>query len=240
MHAVPDSVADDLPDSPRWRVADAVASAVERRWRAEVLAIGVHGSFVEDEAAGQNVQMVVVTYKPGTGPRPGTRRIDGVIVDLSVIGADEYRSHARTLSTSWPLAADQYLNTKPMHDPTSWLEKLRDEHLSRLAETGGREFAALAREAWCHAASLHANAVRLAEWYDTDGAVLVLGEARVAAALVEGLLTRTYFRGSADAVRRTGLGQAGMSEVGTKLEALAAELERHGRPVDGTVADLLA
>jgi hypothetical protein len=57
-------------------------------------------------------------------------------------------------------------------------------------------------EAWCRAASAHAKATRLAEWHATDAALLVLGEARLSAAMAAGLLTRTYFRNSADAVTR--------------------------------------
>ena len=70
--------------------------------------------------------------------------------------------------------------------------------------------------------------------------MLALGEARLAAALVEGLLTRTYFRGGADAVSRTGVGEADLAQVGRRLAAQAEELARRGHPVDGTVNDLLA
>jgi hypothetical protein len=60
------------------------------------------------------------------------------------------------------------------------------------------------------------------------------------AALVEGLLSRTYFRGGADAVSRTGLGEADLPEVGRRLAAQAETLDKRGHPVDGTIADLLA
>src|SRR5439155_1486862 len=82
-----------------------------------------------------------------------------------------------------------------------------------------KEFATLGREAWCHAQARHAKAIHLAEWHDTAGAMLALGEARLAAALVEGLLTRTYFRGGADAVSRTGVGEADLAQVGRRLAA---------------------
>ncbi|MGA8112902.1 MAG: nucleotidyltransferase domain-containing protein [Actinocatenispora sp.] len=228
-------------DSPRWRVAEAVSEAVRRRFGAQVSAIGVHGPLAHgDDTDLSHVELVVVTYRPDTGPRPGRRRIDGVVVDLGVIGAQEYLQHARTLSTSWPLAADQYLTTAAMHDPDGWHRTLRDTHLARLAEATGREFATLAREAWLEARMRHDQASRLAEWYDTDGAVLVLGEARTAVAVVEGLLHRTYFRGSADAVRRAGLGDADIITVRDRLTAQAEELAHRGRPVDGSIADLLS
>lgn len=232
---------DAEPDNPRWRLAEAVSSAVRRRHAASVLAVGVHGSLAHgDDAAGSDVELVVVTYRPGAALRPGSRRIDGILVDLGVISAEEYLRHARTLSTSWPLAADQYLSTTAIYDPDGWHRRLRDAHLARLAEATGREFATLAREAWCTAKALHDRAARLGEWYDTDGAVLVLAEARIAAAVVDGLLQRTYFRGSADAVRRAGLGDAGITAVGQRLVSQAEDLADRGRPVDGTINDLLS
>jgi predicted nucleotidyltransferase len=237
MEAVPE----DRPylTNPRWAIAEQVAERARLRFPADVLAVGVYGSLAHgDDTDASDVDLIVVTYRPGAGPRPVTRRVDGHLVDLGVIGADDYMRHARTLSTSWPLAADRYLATKPLSDPTSWLDRLRDVHIHRLAEARGPEFTALAREAWCRAAAAHTRAARLAEWYDTDAALLVLGEARLAAATVVGLLTRTYFRNSADAVTRTGLARAGITELGAALKAQSEELATRGRPVDGTVDDL--
>jgi Nucleotidyltransferase domain len=225
--------------NPRWALAEQVAETARRRFPADVLVVGAYGSLAHgDDTEGSDVDLVVVTYRAGSGPHPVARRVDGHLVDLGVIGADDYLRHARTLSTSWPLAADRYLTTKGLYDPTGWLDRLRDVHLGRLAEARGPEFTALAREAWCRAAAAHARAARLAEWYDTDAALLVLGEARLAAATVVGLLTRTYFRNSADAVARTGLARAGITELGAALRAQSDELATRGRPVDGTVDDL--
>jgi hypothetical protein len=227
-------------DSPRWVLAEEITAALCRRWPAEIHAVGVHGPLAHgDDADGTDIDLVVVTFRPGAGPHPGARRVDGTVVDLGVIAADEYLRYARTLSTSWPLAADQYLTTKPLYDPEGWHPRLRDTHLGRLAEAGGAQFATLARDAWCHAETTYAKALRLAEWHDTAGALLTFGAARLAAALVDGLLTRTYFRDSADAVRRTGLGDVDLTELGRRLRAQADELAKRGRPVDATVADLL-
>jgi predicted nucleotidyltransferase len=227
-------------DSARWRLAEEITATMRRRWPAEIHAVGVHGSLAHgDDADGSDIDLVVVTFRSGVGPRPGARRVDGTVVDLGVISADEYLEYARTLSTSWPLAADQYLTTKALWDPSGWHPRLRDTHLGRLAEAGGAEFATLARDAWCHAEATYAKALRLAEWHDTASALFTFGEARLAAALVEGLLTRTYFRNSADAVRRTGLGDADLTELGRRLRAQADDLAKRGRPVDGTIGDLL-
>jgi hypothetical protein len=226
--------------NPRWAVAEQVADALRRRWSMELQAVAVHGSLAHgDDTDASDVNMVAVTRSSRTGPAPGTRRIDGVILDLGVISADEYLSHARTLSTSWPLMADQYITTKPLHDPDAWLPRLRDTHLAWLARAEGHVFAALAREAWCRAMSAQTKARRLAEWYETDSAMLVLAEARLGVALVDGLLTRTYFRNSADAVRRAGVGSCHIYELGERLGEQAEELARRGRAVDAKVDELL-
>jgi hypothetical protein len=226
--------------NPRWAVAEEVADALRRRWDMEIQAVGVHGSLAHgDDTDASDVDIVVVTRWAQTGPPPGTRRIDGVIVDLGVISADEYLRHARTLTTSWPLAADQYITTKALHDPDEWFPRLRDTHIARLAQAEGHVFASLAREAWCRAKSAQAKARRMAEWYETESAMLVLGEARLGVAMVDGLLTRTYFRNGADAVKQAGVASSHIYELGERLTSQAQELARRGRPVDGDIDDLL-
>lgn len=223
-------------------MAERVAEAARHRYAADVLAVAVHGPFAhgDDDGGGDGeVGLLVTTYRAETGPAPATRRVDGVLVDLTVAGADEYLRQARTLSSLWPLTADRYVTTKPLYDPTGWLQTLRDEHLGRLARARPAEFTAAARRAWYRGCAAHARAARLAQWYETDQALLMLGEARLAAATVQGLLSRTYFRDPGDAIRRTGFAGADMTAVGSVLRGQAEELAARGRPVDGTVDDLL-
>ncbi|MDG4792491.1 nucleotidyltransferase domain-containing protein [Micromonospora sp. WMMD1082] len=229
-------------DDPRWDVAERVTAAVRRRFPADVLAVAVHGPLAhgDDDGGGDGeVGLLVVTYRPGTGPPSATRRVDGVLVDLTVLAAEERLRQARQLNSRWPLTADRYVTTRALHDPTGWLPTLRDEHLGRLARARPAEFTTAARTAWYRGGAAHARAARLAEWYETDQALLMLGEARLAAATVSGLLSRTYFRDPGDAVRRTGLAGADMTEVGAVLTRQSTELTARGRPVDGTVDDLL-
>jgi hypothetical protein len=154
------------------------------------------------------------------------------------VSADEGLRRARELTARWPLTADRYVTTRALYDPRSWLAAQRDAHLGRLAETRPAEFTTLARQAWCLASSAHARAVRLAEWYDTEAALLLLGEARLNAAMVIGLLSRTYFRNAADAVKRTGMAGADMTELGAALKNQAEEITARGRPVDGPLHSL--
>lgn len=227
--------------SPRWALAEQVAAAACRRHPADIVAIGVRGSLAHgDDSRTDDVELIVVTYRPGTGPPSAIRRVGGVLVELTVAAGDEHLQQARLLTPSWPLVADRYVTTKAIDDPRGWLVKLRDAHLGRLADAKHAEFTGLARQSWYRAASAHARAVKLAEWYDTDAALLLLGEARLAAAMVVGLLSRTYFRNSADAVTRTGMAGADMTELATVLKEQAAELANRGRPVDGPVDALFS
>lgn len=226
--------------NPRWTVAEQVAAAVLRRYTSQVHAIGVHGSLAHgDDDDASDVELAVVSGNPGGGPSPTRRRIDGVLVVLGVLSVPEYLAMAATLTPAWPLTADRYLTTRALYDPMGWHGRLRDAHLGRLAEATRAHFAAPARQLWCQAATARAQALRLAEWHDTDGALLAIGEARLATALVQGLLTRTYYRSSADAVGRTGLGGASLTDLASKLAEQADELARRGHPVDGQVNDLL-
>jgi hypothetical protein len=56
--------------------------------------------------------------------------------------------------------------------------------------------------------------------------------------MVTGLLSRTYFRNRADAVKRTGLAGADMTELGAVLKTQAEDLTARGRPVDGPLSAL--
>lgn len=236
-----DAVSQDEYDlaNPRWYLATRLRDVILRRWSAEVRAIGVHGSLAHgDDTDASDLNVHVVTYRPNAGPRAALRRVDGILVELSVSSADEGLRRARELTPRWPLEADRYLSTRDLLDPGGWFAGQRDAHLGKLAETRPGEFTGLARRNWCVASAAHARAVRLAAWYETDAALVLLAEARLHAAMVTGLLSRTYFRNRADAVKRTGLAGADMTELGTVLKAQAEDLTARGRPVDGPLQDL--
>jgi predicted nucleotidyltransferase len=236
-----DAVSQDEYDlaNPRWYLAVRLRDVILKRWSAEVRAVGVHGSLAHgDDTDTSDVNLHVVTYRQGAGPRAALRRVDGILVDLSVGSADEGRRRARELTPRWPLAADRYLTARDLFDPHGWFAGQRDAHLGKLAETRPGEFSSLARRNWCVASAAHARAARLAEWYETDAALVLVAEARLHAAMVAGLLSRTYFRNRADAVKRTGLAGADMTELAAVLKAQADELTARGRPVDGPLGAL--
>ncbi|MBO3736163.1 nucleotidyltransferase domain-containing protein [Actinoplanes sp. NEAU-H7] len=233
-------VIDELDaSSPRGSLAIRLRDAVQERWSAEVQAIGLSGSMAHgDDTESSDVNVLVVTYRPRTGPRPALRKVDGIPVDLRVVTAEEGLGQARQLTPRWPLLADGYLTTFPLHDPQNWFADRREAHLSLLAEARPMEFTGLARQDWAVANGAHTRAARLAQWYDTDAALILMAEARLHAALVAGLLTRTHFRNTADAVKRTGVAAADMQELGAILKYQAEELTARGRPVDGRLGAL--
>jgi hypothetical protein len=233
-----DGVQDEIDfTSPRGRLATRLRDVIERRWPAEVQAIGVHGSLAHgDDHDSSDVNLTVVTYRPGGGPRPALRKVDGILVDLRVVTAEEGLRQARELTPRWPLQAEQFVTTRALHDPRGWFARLRDAHLGRLAEARPLEFSGLARDDWQIASASHSRAVRLAEWYETDAALVMIADSRLHAALVTGLLSRTYFRNPADAVKRTGLAGADVQELGAVLKQQAEELTARGKPVDGNLA----
>lgn len=226
--------------SPRGRLAIRLGDTIQRRWSAGVRAIGVHGSLAHgDDHDGSDVNVLVVTYTGRNGPRPALRKVDGILVDLEVVTGEDGLRRARELTPQWPLHADRFVTTRVLHDPGGWFGAQRDAHLGRLAEARPREFAGLARHDWQIAAAALARAVRLAEWYDTDAALIMVAAARLHSALVTGFLTRTYFRNTADAVKRAGVAGADIQELGALLKDQAEELTARGCPVDGTLKDLL-
>lgn len=156
-----------------------------------------------------------------------------------MLAAEEALGQARQLTPQWPLLADRYLTTFPLHDPKDCFKEQREAHQSLLGEARPAEFSRLARHNWALADGARQRAIQLARWHDTDAALVMIARARVHAALVIGFLTRTWFRNAADAVRRTGVAAADMEQLGTILREQADELAARGRPVDGTIGALL-
>ncbi|WP_328461430.1 nucleotidyltransferase domain-containing protein [Actinoplanes sp. NBC_00393] len=231
----------DEPDAttPRGSLAIRLRDVIQTRWAADVQAIGVRGSVAHgDDTDSSDVNLVVVTYRPKTGPKPTLRKVDGTPVELQVVTGEDGLGQARVMTPRWPLQADGFITTYPLYDPKDWFTDQREAHLTLLAEARPVEFSQLARHNWAIANGAHARAVRLAQWYDTDAALILMAEARLHAALVAGLLTRTYFRNAADAVKRTGVAAADMQEIGAILKYQAEELTARGRPVDGTLGAL--
>ena len=84
--------------NPRWYLATRLRDVLLRRWSAEIQAIGVHGSMAHgDDVDGSDVNVVVVTYRKSSGPRSALRRVDGTLVDLTVVTGEDGLRQAREL-----------------------------------------------------------------------------------------------------------------------------------------------
>ncbi|MEU4626268.1 nucleotidyltransferase domain-containing protein [Actinoplanes sp. NPDC023801] len=232
-------IAEPDTTTPRGSLAIRLRDALQERWSADIQSLALCGSMAHgDDTDSSDVNFVAVTFRPRTGPRPTRRKVDGIPVDLRVMCAEEGLMQARVLTPRWPLEADAFITTLPLHDPQGWFKTRREAHLNLLAEARPMEFTGLARQNWAVASNAHMRAVRLAQWYDTDAALILMAEARLHAALVAGFLTRTYFRNAADAVRHTGVAAADIQELGAILKYQAEELTARGRPVDGRLGAL--
>ncbi len=224
----------------RWDLAHQLCRKVLGRYGPDVHAIGVHGPLAHgDDHPGSGIALVVVMEEPGLGPRPCARRVQGTVVELEVTSAEEYLGRARSLRVDWPLAADRYLTTRPLYDPVGWHDRLRAAHLERLAAASEAEFLALARDALAAAIVLTEQADHLAG-SGAPGARVALVEAVTATAVVEGLITRTYFRDRTDAVVRTGLAGAGLPDVRAAQRDQLDRLAATGYPLDASLDALVA
>jgi hypothetical protein len=224
----------------RWDLACRVAEVILDRWKDDIHAIGVHGSLAHgDDDDNSDVDFVVVTRQRGQGPAPASRRIDGIVFDLGVVSADDYLREAQNLTPSWPLTADQYFSTRAIYDPAGWHDHLRQAHLLRLKAASDAEFLRLAAGQWPAARQAAARAHRQVRRGLYPAAQAATVQAAVATAVTDGLLTRTCFRGTVDALGRTGLLGADLDVLAKRHARQLAALNANGCAVDTSIDQLL-
>jgi hypothetical protein len=94
------------------------ARLLDRHGTDALLAVGLHGSVVHgDERDEPDLDLAVVTAGPEVEVADRALRHRGVVVELGVITAEAYLHEAAQIGPTWPLAADQYVNHLPVHDP---------------------------------------------------------------------------------------------------------------------------
>jgi predicted nucleotidyltransferase len=167
-----------------------------------LVALGVQGSLARgDDTEGSDLNLAVITADPEVHVPDRTLSYQGTVVDLAAITADAYLEQATQIGPLWPVAADQYLHTLALHDPTGYFQRLRQAHQEAVAQAPGEAFLEAAGYDLVRLLALDAKA-RAAELYgDVAGALLAVREALVFAALVVGLVTRTPYRNDVHAVR---------------------------------------
>jgi hypothetical protein len=171
---------------------------------AAIVAVGVHGSVARgDDGEESDLDLAVVTAGPEVEVPDRYLRHRGTVVDVSAIGADAYLEEAGQIGPAWPLAADQYLNHLPVHDPGGFFHKLTHVHEAAVEEAGAEAFLAAAGYDLVQLLSWEAKA-RAAELAgDLLTTQVAVKEAAVLAALVVGLQTRTAYRNLTHALHAT-------------------------------------
>ncbi len=218
----------------RWAIAQEISEEVLRAHRTEVRAIGVHGSMAHDDSDDfSDIDLVVVTNRPVEGLTSLVREVRGVIVDFGVTPSEEYLAAARTLTRRWPFEADQYLTTRSIYDPKGWHQQLRETHQEMLGQVSERKFLDRAAEAEIAGLSIAQKAQRESARGGSPGVVsYYVGSAAVEVALARGLLTRTYYRGVGDALRRNHLDGIALPDLEEQLDRLRDQLRRRGVPLE--------
>ena len=171
---------------------------------AAIAAVGVHGTVARgDDTEESDLDLAVVTPGPEVQVPDRYLRYRGTVVDLGAIPADAYLEEASAIGPAWPLAADQYVNQLAVHDPGGFFHKLKHVHEAAVEEAGPEVFAAAAGLDLVQLLSWEARA-RAAELAgDLLTTLVAVKEAAVLAALVVGLLTRTAWPSTGQALHAT-------------------------------------
>jgi len=224
----------------RRKLAEQLAEAIVNRYLAGIHAVGLLGSHAHgDDDEYSDLNIGVVTTQANAKPlRSIVRRVNGVVVHLTVRSVSEWLDQARTLTPEWPLTGNQFLIAKPIYDPHGWYAVVREAHLARLRDATDREFAALARAALLSAMLFTSRARREFVRAGRDDTQYLLTQAAMRTALVSGLLTRRRFRNRRDALRRSGLAEATLDSLEERQRELEMELAKRGAGIDATVSEL--
>ncbi len=178
-----------------------------RHGQQAILAVGLHGEAVRDQAArGErgdvaDIELSVITTGPEVDVPARALRHRGVVIDLAAIPADAYLDEAGQIGPLWPLAADQYLHHLPLYDPSDFFGKLRDTHQEAVASSPPEAFLAAAGYDLAQLAAWEARARADELAGDLPGALLAVKEGAMLAALVIGLVARTPYQDAAHALK---------------------------------------
>jgi hypothetical protein len=167
-----------------------------------IVAVGLHGAVVgAGEDDGADLDVAVITAGPEVQVPDRVLRHRGLVVDLAAIDQGAYLEEAAHVGPAWPLAADQYVRTLPLHDPDGYFERLRQAHERGAREAGDEVFRAAAGYDLAQALQQEATARRAERAGDAVAALFAVREAAVLAALTLGLLSRTTWPDVAAALR---------------------------------------
>ena len=201
-----------------------------------LVAVGLLGAVARgDDGEDSDLDVAVITAGPDVQVAERLLRYRDTVVDVSAIPAASYLEEAGQIGPAWPLAADQYVNHLPLHDPDGFFHKLRHVHEAAVEQAPPAAFLAAAGHDLAQLLSWEARA-RAALAADPAAAAVAVKEAAVLAALAVGLLTRTAYRDLAHALRSTAATEAVPGGFAAAYRALldpatgvAAQVEQLGR-----------
>jgi hypothetical protein len=177
------------------------ARLLERHGEDAIVAVGLHGPVARGEDDGAELGVAVVTADAKVQVPDRVLRHRGLVVDLAAIDQQAYLDEAAHVGPAWPLTADQYVRTLPLHDPGGFFERLRQAHERGARETGDEVFRAAAGCDLAQALDQEAAARRAERAGDAVAALFAVREAAVLAALTLGLLYRMTWPDAAAALR---------------------------------------
>lgn len=191
----------------------------------QIVAVGLHGSVARgNDGPGSDIDFVVVTA-PGRADAIAGRvaRIEGVIVDLGVVSEPDYLAEASALGSKWPLAAEQYVRTQVLHDPTAHFERLRAAHEQLLRSTPRARFVAGSTPHVLAAIAASDKAADALSRTLAADAYRHVVEASLSLALALGFLRQQYFNNTTQAV--TSLPTIAPTEVRADLQLVVSEID---------------
>jgi len=174
---------------------------LQRHGEDAIVAVGLHGPVARGEDDPTGLDVAVVTAGPEVQVPDRVLRHRGLVVDVAAIDQAAYLQEAGHVGPAWPLAADQYVRTLPLHDPGGYFQRLGEAHRRGAAETGEEVFRAAAGYDLAQALEQEALARRAERSGDAVAALFAVREAAVLAALTLGLLYRMTWPDVAAALR---------------------------------------
>jgi predicted nucleotidyltransferase len=202
----------------RLALARQICDAVVARHGDKIVAVGLHGSMAHgDVDEYSDIDFLVVVDERGAIPERSAWS-DGLYVSVSVNTVDVLLGDARAVESMWSAAADQYLNPLALHDPSGFFERLRKAHIE--GSDDPHAFTTCAAGTLFDAFEAISKARRYVAQRAMPAASVCLSESLVTMGLVVGLLTRSRWRGTHDAVANAA--QAGRSIDGFSDAYVAA------------------
>jgi kanamycin nucleotidyltransferase len=187
----------------RMQLANDLSTAFREQHGEHIVAVGIRGSVArQEDNEFSNLNLVVVTDRPGVGASRSLL-LGPTAVDVYVVDRESYLIDAATVGPWWPIRADQFTHSKPIHDPHDFYRDLRKTYESYVEGAPAEEF--LRAEA--------ANVVQAVTWaYKARSRIsmaegmsrIAIAESALRAVLALGLRARFVFKNPAHAFMMAG------------------------------------